>query len=58
MTEPIDEVEDTISHFSLIYLGGIPQLITDETAFLSFILVLTATDVSNANRTSCVHTTI
>jgi len=43
-TDAIDQVEDTITHFSRIYLGGIPQLITDETAFLSFILVLTATE--------------
>jgi len=44
MTADVDPVEDTIAHFSRMYLGGIPQLITDETAFLSFILVLAATE--------------
>jgi hypothetical protein len=39
-------VPDLIAHvraqFSKIYLGGIPSLLTDEGAFLSFICALTA----------------
>lgn len=39
-----DAIENTVRWFSRIYLGGIPPLITDDSAFLSFISILTAVD--------------
>jgi hypothetical protein len=41
---PEHAIESTIGWFSRIYLGGIPQTITDDSAFLSFISVLTAVE--------------
>jgi len=38
------EVERVFTSFSQIYLGGIPAIITDDSAFLSFVCVLTATE--------------
>jgi hypothetical protein len=37
-------IDSVISWFDRIYLGGIPQMIRDETAFLSFLCMLTAID--------------
>lgn len=37
-------VEETLHWFSRIYLGGIPSIITDDSAFLSFVCTLTATE--------------
>jgi hypothetical protein len=37
-----EQIENTVRAFSLMYLGGIPPMITDDSAFLSFICVLTA----------------
>lgn len=37
-----DPVESTVWAFSRMYLGGIPPMITEDSAFLSFICVLTA----------------
>ncbi|MFQ5882260.1 MAG: hypothetical protein ACE5I9_07280 [Candidatus Methylomirabilales bacterium] len=37
-------VEETLRWFSRIYLGGIPSIITDDSAFLSFVCILTATE--------------
>lgn len=42
--DDIRRIEETIAHFSGIYLDGIPHVITDQTAFLSFILMVSATD--------------
>jgi hypothetical protein len=39
-----DRVENTLSSFSLMYLGGIPSMMNGDSAFLSFICVLTATE--------------
>jgi hypothetical protein len=42
---PIDvRIENTIAAFSAIYLGGIPPIITNDSAFLAFICMLTATE--------------
>jgi hypothetical protein len=38
------QVENVLYWFSRIYLGGIPATITDDSAFLSFICALTATE--------------
>ena len=38
------EVERVFTSFSRIYLGGIPAIITDDSAFLSFVCVLAATE--------------
>jgi hypothetical protein len=38
------DVENTRAWFDRIYLGGIPLMINDETAFLSFICALTAVE--------------
>jgi hypothetical protein len=35
-------IEEVLTWFSRIYLGGIPPMITDDSAFLSFVCVLTA----------------
>lgn len=37
-------IDNVISWFDRIYLGGIPQIIRDETAFLSFLCMMTAID--------------
>lgn len=37
-------IEQTIAHFCRIYLGGIPPIITDDSAFLAFICMLSATE--------------
>jgi hypothetical protein len=37
-------VDNVTSWFHRIYLGGIPQMIRDETAFLSFLCMMTAID--------------
>lgn len=37
-------VDEIIHRFSTIYLGGIPPIITDDSAFLSFLCVLAATE--------------
>lgn len=37
-----DRIEATLHWFSRIYLGGIPSIITDDSAFLSFVCILTA----------------
>lgn len=48
MTEPVaridSRIEDALGAFSRIYLGGIPPIITNDSAFLSFICTLTATE--------------
>ena len=36
----ISVVENAFAHYSRIYLGGIPSLIADESAFLAFICIL------------------
>jgi hypothetical protein len=36
--------ENTVALFSTIYLGGIPATITNDSAFLSFVNVLSAVD--------------
>ena len=38
------EVERTLRLFSQIYLGGIPPIITDDSAYLSFVCVLVAVE--------------
>ena len=43
--DPADaRVENAISLFSTIYLGGIPSIITNDAAFLAFINILAATE--------------
>jgi len=37
-------ITDVVSWFNRIYLGGVPQLIRDETAFLSFVCMLAGTE--------------
>ena len=37
-------IDSVTSWFDRIYLGGIPQMIRDETAFLSFLCMMTAID--------------
>jgi hypothetical protein len=37
-------IEQTIGWFSTIYLGGIPPIITNDSALLSFVCVLAATE--------------
>jgi len=44
VTDPLDPIESTITHFSQMYLDGIPHLIRDETAILSFVVTLCATE--------------
>jgi hypothetical protein len=44
VTDPLDPIESTITHFSQMYLNGIPHLIRDETAILSFVVTLCATE--------------
>lgn len=38
------QIEEVITLFSRIYLGGIPATITDDSAFCSFVCVLSATE--------------
>jgi hypothetical protein len=42
VASPDPRIETTIAHFCEIYLGGIPPIITNDSAFLSFINVLAA----------------
>ncbi len=42
MSENNNPIENTIRWFNAIYLRGIPPMITDDSAFLSFVCVLTA----------------
>jgi hypothetical protein len=45
LSQPIDpRIEKTIAHFCEIYLGGIPPIITNDSAFLSFLCILTGTE--------------
>lgn len=37
-------LEDVLTNFSRIYLGGIPPIITNDSAFLAFICIVTATE--------------
>jgi len=39
-----DLIEEVRSEFDRVYLGGIPGLLTDDGAFLSFVAVLTGTE--------------
>jgi len=41
---PSDLISNVAGHFARIYLGGIPSLLNDDGAFLSFICVLTGTE--------------
>lgn len=41
---PADLVDHVHANFARIYLGGIPSLLNDDGAFLSFICCLTATE--------------
>lgn len=50
-----EQIEDIHRNFSRIYLGGIPAIITDESAFLSFICVLAATEALAGYRYSDVR---
>jgi hypothetical protein len=50
-TQPMEhELEITLANFSRIYLGGIPCLITNDSAFLSFVCMVTATDALSGYR--------
>jgi hypothetical protein len=44
------DLETIVTNFSRIYLGGIPPVITDDSAFLSFVCVVTATDALSGYR--------
>jgi hypothetical protein len=50
-----DPIEATVFWFSRIYLGGIPPTITDDSAFLSFISILTAVEALAGYRFSDVE---
>ncbi len=50
-----EQIEDIHRNFSRIYLGGIPAIITDESAFLSFIYVLAAAEALAGYRYSDVR---
>ena len=51
MTDDLDtQVNATIGWFSQIYLGGIPSIITNDSAFLSFICVVTGTEALSGYR--------
>ena len=39
-----DQIEKIHRNFSTIYLGGIPAIITNDSAFLSFLCILSATE--------------
>jgi hypothetical protein len=44
-TQTVEElIEGVRSEFDRVYLGGIPSLLTDDGAFLSFVAVLTGTE--------------
>jgi hypothetical protein len=44
-TQSFEElVSEVRSEFDRVYLGGIPGLLTDDGAFLSFVAVLTGTE--------------
>jgi len=44
-TQTVEElIEEVRSEFDRVYLGGIPGLLTDDGAFLSFVAVLTGTE--------------
>src|SRR5690349_6947433 len=45
-----DRVNETVHWFSTIYLGGIPPIITNDSAFLAFICVVTATEALSGYR--------
>ena len=48
---PVDgRIESTIANFCLIYLGGIPPIITHDSAFLSFVCMLSATEALAGDR--------
>lgn len=48
---PLDpELEAVVANFSRIYLGGIPSIITADSAFLAFVCVVTATEALCAYR--------
>jgi hypothetical protein len=38
------ELETVLTNFSRIYLGGIPPIITNDSAFLAFVCIVTATE--------------
>jgi hypothetical protein len=38
------DLEIVLANFSRVYLGGIPAVITSDSAFLAFICILTATE--------------
>jgi hypothetical protein len=40
----IPELETVLANFSRIYLGGIPPIITNDSAFLAFVCIVTATE--------------
>jgi len=46
MSQPsiLDEIKEYRLHFDQMYIGGIPALLNDTGAFLSFLVVLTATE--------------
>jgi hypothetical protein len=54
--DPDRHVNETIRWFSQIYLGGIPSIITNDSAFLSFVCIVTATEALSGYRYS--HTTL
>ena len=37
------KLETVLANFSAIYLGGIPPIITNDSAFLAFVCIITAT---------------
>lgn len=43
-TSPLVEIADYRVHFDSIYVAGVPRLLCDEGVFLSFLVVLSATD--------------
>ena len=45
-----DRVQETVRWFSTIYLGGIPPIITNDSAFLAFICIVTATEALSGYR--------
>jgi len=47
------DVERTLRLFSQIYLGGIPPIITDDSAYLSFICMLAAVEALAGYRYDC-----
>ena len=43
-TSVLDEIEGFRQHFDAMYVGGIPNLLNDNGAFLSFLAILTGTE--------------